>query len=77
MPVSFGDGADFEHAALSELLNDAWKQGPHPLSIDRAVNDDVCNMNALWAELARHALCDHAQTRLACREMSKTRHSAQ
>src|ERR1700733_15296237 len=76
MPVSLGDGADFEHAALSELLDDTWKQGPHPLSIDRAVNDDMCNMNALWAEFSRHALRDHAQTRLTCREMGKTRHSA-
>src|ERR1700732_5249611 len=51
MPVSLSDGPDFEHAAPSELLNDARKQGPHLLSIDRAVNDDVCNMNALLAEL--------------------------
>jgi hypothetical protein len=37
MPVSLGDGPDFEHAALCELLNGAWEQGPHPLSIDHAV----------------------------------------
>src|SRR5258708_28737302 len=34
-------------------------------------------MNALRSELARHALRDHAQTRLARGEMGKARHAAE
>src|SRR5579863_454760 len=76
LPISLGDRLGIEHAVLAELLEGARKQRSHPVAVDRAIDDDVRNMNTLWSELARHALRDHAQTRLARGEMGKARHAA-
>ena len=53
LPIDLGDRVGIERAILPELLEDAREQRPNPPPLDRTVDNDVRDMNALWSELAR------------------------
>jgi hypothetical protein len=38
------------------------------LAVDRAIDDQMGDMDVLWCKLARHRLCDRAQAELRRRE---------
>src|SRR5437016_14566126 len=64
VPVRFGDRIDAEHAVLAALGGAFGVAGADAIAIDRAVDDDMRDMDAGGAEVAGHALRDGALARL-------------
>jgi len=81
LPKGFGDRRDAEPPVLAAFLEQARIAAEEALAADPAVDDDVCDTNAVRPELARHTLGDCAQARLggleahrrACRASSPKR----
>src|SRR5258708_29736546 len=48
LPVGLSDRFGIERAILPEPLDDAREQRPHPVALDRTVNDDGRDVKALW-----------------------------
>jgi len=71
--VGLGDGGGVEHGILA-ALNGAVAG---PFAFDLAVDYDVRDVDALWLELARHALRQRAQSEFADREILEQRAAAQ
>src|SRR5258707_8417679 len=70
-PVGFGDRAGLDQA-VRRRIGDCPGCGAEPpvnsLTVDRAVDDQMDDMDVLWCKLARHGLCDPAQAELRRRE---------
>ena len=66
MPVVVGDLVRVENAVDFFPLVPLWEERADEFSVNRAVNNHVCNANVLWTEFARHVLREGAQTMLGC-----------
>src|SRR5207253_1947767 len=58
LPVHLCDCIDREKTVFPALLYDRGAQRPKALAVDSAIDDHVCDVQALWTKLARHALRD-------------------
>src|ERR671919_1341042 len=77
LPVDLGDRIDVQHAILAALFDYLRSKCAQALAIDAAVDDHVRDMDTLRSVFSRHALRDHAQTRLRRCELSIARFAAQ
>ena len=62
-PVGVRDGLGREQAVIALRLDEPRRGRAQALAVDAAVDDDVRHVDALRAELARHALGDRASAR--------------
>src|SRR5712692_9698054 len=69
VPVCLGYRFDAEQAVLASFADDFRATVTQAIAVDAAVDDGVCNMDAPWAVIARHALREHAQAGLGSGEM--------
>ena len=71
--AAVGDVVDRDQAVFAALLGDGGRRGGDAFAVDRAVDDDVADVNPLRAELARHRLGDRLEPGLAGGELAKAR----
>src|SRR5262245_32922818 len=68
LPVRLRDRVRRQHAVFAEPLLELRHAAVHLVAVDDAVDHDVRDVDALRAELARHAVGNCAQARLGRRE---------
>ena len=67
-PVRLGDGLGVEHAVRTSLFQQVRHKLQQAVSGYTAVDDHMSNVNVLWPEFPRQALCEGAQAGLGRRE---------
>jgi hypothetical protein len=63
-PEGVSDFVDLQHSLCASLLLDLRKLSIHLVAVDHSVDDDMPDVEALRAELARHSVRDRAMRRL-------------
>src|SRR6516165_7887303 len=74
-PIGLGDGAGPDQAVRRPLWHRSVGGREPPMdrrAVDRAVDDQMRDMNILECELARDGLSERAQTEFRCRKSSET-----
>src|SRR6202030_2320332 len=77
-PVGLGNGAGLDQAVRRKVGHRSGggaEASVDRLAVDRAVDDQMGNMNILRRELARHGLCYSAQAELRRRKRGEDRKS--
>ena len=64
LPIGFGDRVDPQQAGLALFGDTGGLRSAQTVAVDAAVYHRVRDVDALRAELARHALADHPQAGL-------------
>src|ERR1700733_11709756 len=64
LPIGFGDRVDPQQAGLALFGDTGGLRSAQTVAVDAAVYHRVRDVDALRAELARHALADHPQASL-------------
>ena len=77
VPVIVDDGLDLEQAVGTDLLQPVGHARQETVALDAAIDDDVCDVNALRAEFAGHGLNHQAQAALRRIERRELRPAAQ
>jgi NAD(P)-dependent dehydrogenase (short-subunit alcohol dehydrogenase family) len=71
-----GDRLDAEQTILASSLDRLRAAATETIAIDTAIDHNVCDVDAVRTEFARHALRNHAQPGFGCRELGEARLAA-